>query len=99
MRAPTVRPIGMPGRLLSLFRGALLLRWALGGWLGIEPAAVRLETEPKGRIRVAHDDRGSCSVAHTEGLVAVLVSPMRCGVDVERSDRCREAGASRSSRS
>ena len=28
----------------------------------------------------------SCSVAHTEGLVAVLVSPMRCGVDVERSD-------------
>ena len=68
-------------------QGRSLLRWALGGWLGIEPAAVRLETEPKGRLRVAHDDPLSCSVAHTEGLVAVLVSPMRCGVDVERSDR------------
>ena len=34
-------------------QGRSLLRWALGGWLGIEPAAVWLETEPKGRLRGA----------------------------------------------
>ena len=65
------------------------LRWLLGRRLGLEPGAVSIERDPRGRPKLA---RGSLdfNISHTRVVALVGITDLtgaRIGVDVEHKER------------
>jgi phosphopantetheinyl transferase len=60
------------------------LRRVLGEYLGVAPAAVRLEIGEHGKPRLAGGAGPRFNLSHSEGLALVAVAEREVGVDVER---------------
>jgi 4'-phosphopantetheinyl transferase len=76
-----------PARSWQFVAGRAMLRQLLSGYLGVEPAAVQLETAAGGKPRLAGAHAGSglqFNLSHSRGVVVVAVGVgRRVGVDVE----------------
>ncbi len=73
-----------PARLRSFALSRRLLRQTLGNLLQTNKTGIRLARADSGRLQLASPDHLHISLSHAAGLVAVIVAPAPCGVDIER---------------
>jgi len=73
-----------PARQRSFALSRRLLRHTLTSRLHLEEASIRLERAGNGRLQLVSPDHWHISLSHAAGLVAVIVAPAPCGVDIER---------------
>ncbi len=65
--------------------GRGMLRLLLGGYLGLPPSQVRLDTRGQGKPVLADDPSLGFNLSHTDGLLVIaLAAGLEVGVDVER---------------
>jgi 4'-phosphopantetheinyl transferase len=68
--------------------GRALLRWVLGGTLGIAPSAVPIQRDARGRPHLDGDFGIDFNISHTEGVALIgIAREGRIGVDIEHSAR------------
>lgn len=73
-----------PARLRSFALSRRLLRQTLGNLLQTNKTAIRMTRADNGRLQLVSPDHLHISLSHAAGLVAVMVAPAPCGVDIER---------------
>lgn len=73
-----------PARLRSFALSRQLLRHTLSTLLPTNKTAIRLARVDSGRLQLVSPDHLHISLSHAAGLVAVMMAPAPCGVDIER---------------